>query len=128
MFGWLVVFFTAEVRRDAEEDRTRGETEPFIGLGKPTAQSVVFCSPLRLCVPLRWRLLSVYTNRETIKRRRDARRQLGLEIGVEVVVRQVRQIRPLGADQARRRDGFRNAEMRRMLGAEQRVQHERVGA
>ena len=46
--------------------------------------------------------LLVDANGESVERRRDSSRQLGLEIGVEVVVRQMRQIRALGADLARR--------------------------
>ena len=44
---------------------------------------------------------SVDADGEAIERRRDAARQLGLEVGVEVVVRQVREVRALGADLAR---------------------------
>ena len=52
---------------------------------------------------------------------RDAARQLRLEIGVEVVVREMREIRALGADLLRDLDRLRDAEVRRMLGAKERV-------
>ena len=60
----------------------------------------------------------VDANGESVERRRDAARQLGLEIGVEVVVRQMREIGALRADLARGGHRFGNAEVRRMLGAE----------
>ena len=58
----------------------------------------------------------------------DAARQLRLEIGVEVVVREMREIRPLGPNLRGGGNGLRNAEVRRVLGAEQRVDHQHARA
>src|SRR6185503_18061808 len=44
--------------------------------------------------------------------------------GVKVVVRQMREIRPLGPDVARSGDRFRNAQMRWMLRPEECVDHQ----
>ena len=55
-----------------------------------------------------------------------ATRQLGLEVRVEIVVREMREIRPVRADLARRAHRLRDAEVRRMLRAEERVDHEHL--
>src|SRR5437762_13618607 len=68
--------------------------------------------------------ISVDANGKAVEGGRDATWKLGLEVGVKVVVREVRQIRPLRAHLARHGERFGNAEVRRMLRAEQRVDHE----
>src|SRR5512144_3010417 len=40
-------------------------------------------------------------NREAVERRRDSARELGLEVGVEVVVREMREVRAVGTDLTR---------------------------
>ena len=73
-------------------------------------------------------MASVDANGQSIERRHHAARQLRLEIRVEVVVREMREIRALGADLARGAHRLGNAEVRRMLGSKQGVDHEDAGA
>src|SRR5215510_9692763 len=73
-------------------------------------------------------VMSVDANGETIERRRDPARQLRLEIGVEVVVREMREVGAFGADQPSGADGFRNAEMRGVFGAKESVDDEHLRA
>ena len=51
----------------------------------------------------------IYANGQAVERRRDSARQLGLKVGVEVVVSEVREIRPVGPDLARESaEAYRN--------------------
>ncbi len=63
-----------------------------------TTSPIMFVKSSRCGIVMVRRVASVDANGEPIERRRDAARQLGLEVGVEVVVREVREIRALGAD------------------------------
>src|SRR5262245_66690665 len=71
-------------------------------------------------------VMSVDANGETIERRRDPARQLRLEIGVEVVVREMREVGAFGADQSSGGDRFRNAEVRGVFRAKEGVDHEHL--
>src|SRR5687767_2104621 len=57
-------------------------------------------------------LVFVDAHGEPVERRRDAARQLGLEVGVEVLVRQVREVCALRAHALRDADGFGDAQVR----------------
>src|SRR6185312_5108770 len=72
--------------------------------------------------------VSVDADGLAVEGRRDSARQFGLEIGVQVVVREVCEIRALGADSACCVERFGNAQVRWMLRAEQRIDHEDAGA
>src|SRR5512141_56612 len=69
-------------------------------------------------------MLSLYANGETVERRHDASRQLGFQIGVKMVVREMCQIRAFGTNRRRCLHRFGYAEMSRMSGSEERVDDE----
>src|SRR4051812_3090694 len=63
---------------------------------------------------------------QIVVRGKESRWQRRLELRVEVVVRQMREIRTLRAHQRRRLDGLRYAHVRWMLLPEQRVEHQHL--
>src|SRR5262249_53385072 len=66
-------------------------------------------------------------NGQSVERRSYASRELGFEIRMEVVVGEMGEIRAFRTQLLRHGDGFGNAQMRRMVGPEQRVQHKHLG-
>src|SRR2546423_9244107 len=63
---------------------------------------------------------------QAVERRSDTARQLRLQLSMTGAVRQVREPRLTSADSLRRADGFRYAQVGRMLSPEERIENEHV--
>src|SRR5206468_10064907 len=71
---------------------------------------------------------TIYSHGGSIERRRYAAGKLRFEIGVEVVVCEMREVCAFGTNGSGDAEGFGNAQVCRMLRAKQRIDHEDLGA